>query len=357
MERFIAVDSGKYATKIAVYDTGNDKVSVQKFRTKISEGNFNDDALEKHTYIAEIDGNIYKIGNGALQEAELNTSKASEIHKMSVLTAIALNVSENEVDEVHAAVGIPVKEWENVDKRIEYKNYILPDGEISIKLMIDSEKEPVIKTFKIISKHVYPESQGALFLTDVAPHTNGTVGIIDIGNLNINCTSWTARELDRQYSVTEELGGNILINGLSQELSATFSRCDENYVAKVLKQPYEKRMLIPNRPNPLIEEQSKKIIDEYLLDHVKLIKRKCDSKHWSLDFMTLVFIGGTSSLLEKEIKEIFGSEVYIPKYPEFSNVMGFLRVMCSKHLNKVIPLPDDRNDLDKKNNKEEHKNT
>ena len=340
MERYIAIDSGKYATKVASYNVKEDVTRLQKFRTKISEGNFNDDALETSTLIVEYNKKIYKIGNGAIQEAELNTSKASEIHRLCVLTAIAMNVSTDETDEVNVAVGIPVKEWENVEKRMEYKNYIMPDGLIEMKLMLKSENQPVVKKFKIKSKHVYPESQGALFIDDVITNSTDTIGIVDIGNLNINCTSWTNRELDRQYSLTDELGGNILINGLSQELSAAFSRVDENYVAKVLKQPKENRKLIPNRPNSEIEEQSKTMIDEYLLNHVKMIKRRCDSKHWSLDFMKLVFIGGTSALLENEIREVFGQEVYIPVNPEYANVKGFLRVMCAKHIDKIISLEE-----------------
>ncbi len=346
MKRYIAIDSGKYATKVAVYNENNEKnddifnITKFKFRTKISEGFFEDDALEKNTVIAEYNNKTYKIGNGALIEAELNTSKASEIHKICILTAIAMNVSDNETDEIYAAAGIPVKIWENVEKRNEYKQYIFPDDEITIKLMTSSESEPVIKKFKIISRHVFPESQGALFLNDILPETNGTVGVIDIGNLNINCTSWTRRELDREYSLTDELGGNIMISGLAQELTAEFSRVDENYVGKVLKLPYEQRKLIPNKPNPDIEERSKAIIDDYLINHVKMIKRKCDSKHWSLDFMKLVFIGGTSALLEREINQVFGSEVYIAPNPEYANVLGFLRVLCSKHLDKVISIDD-----------------
>ena len=342
MERYIAIDSGKYATKIASYDPQKETVSYNKFRTKISEGDFRDDALELSTLIMEYDGHVYKMGNGAIQEAELNTSKASDIHRLCVLTAIALNTSADEVDDVHVAVGIPVKEWENVEKRAAYKEYILPDGMVEIKLMLKSDTPPVTKKFKIKSKHVYPESQGALFLDEVMPDSSGTIGIIDIGNLNINCTSWTVRELDRQYSVTDELGGNVLVSGLSQELSAAFSRVDENYVAKVLRQNPEKRKLTPNRPNPQIEEESKNMIDEYLLNHVRMIKRRCDSKHWSLDFMKLVFIGGTSALLENEIREVFGPDVYIPNNPEYVNVMGFLRILCAKVLDTVIPLTTER---------------
>lgn len=339
MERFIAVDSGKYATKVAYYDTEEDKGKTFKFKTKIGDGDFNDDALETNTMIVGYEGKVYKIGNAAPNEAALETTKASEIHKICTLAAIAMCVSQDGVDEVHAAIGMPVKEWENVEKRMEYKNYILPDGEITITVMRNNEQDPIEKHFKIISKHVYPESQGALFLNKVAPLTNGTVAVMDFGNLNINCTCWNHRELDRQYSLTDELGGNILISGLSQELSAAFSRCDETYVAKVLRQPKENRFLKPNRPNPEIETLSREIIDNYLINHVKMIRRKCDAKHWSLDFMDLVFIGGTSGLLRNEINEIFGNTSYIPPHPELANVSGFLRVMCAKFLDKVIAIP------------------
>lgn len=340
MERYIAVDSGKYATKVAVYDAKSKSVGMYKFRTKIGDGSFLDDALEASTVIMSYNGKTYKVGNGALQEAELSTSKATEIHRLCTLTAIAMNVSDNEVDEVHAAVGIPIKEWENVDKRIEYKQYILPEGEVEVKIMVKNETTPVVKRFKIVSRHIYPESQGALFLKKIAPLNNGTVAVLDIGNLNINCSCWNRRELDRKFSLTDELGGNILISGLSQELSAAFSRCDENYVARVLKMPFDERRLIPNRPNTDIEEKSKELIDEYMLNHVRQIKRRCDSKHWSLDFMDLVFIGGTSELLAHEIREVFGPDVYIPNMPEFANVAGFLRVMCAKLTNEIIAIPD-----------------
>lgn len=339
MERFIAVDSGKYATKVAAYIPETDEVKAFKFRTRMGWGNFDDDALEASTVIIEYNGKVYKIGNGAEKEAALETTKSSEIHRLCVITAIAMCVGDSGEDEVHAAVGIPVKEWENVEKRMEYKQYILPDDKVTVRLMIRNETEPVTRSFTIVSRHVYPESQGALFLKKVAPLSNGTVAIMDLGNLNINCTCWNHRELDRQYSLTDELGGNILISGLSQELSAAFSRCDETYVAKVLKQPKEKRYLKPNRPNEEVERLSKEMIDDYLMNHVKLIRRKCDAKHWSLDFMNLVFIGGTSDLLKEEIKTVFGEASYIPKNPEFANVSGFLRIMCAKFMDKVINIP------------------
>lgn len=340
MNRYLAVDSGKFATKLAVYNPEKEDTKTFQFRTKIGEGSFEDDSLERNTMIVEINGTTYKIGNGATIQAELETTKQSEIHKACTLTAIAMCTSNDEIDDVHVAIGIPVKEWEVVAKRNEYKMFMLPEGEITVAVKTKAEEKPIKKTFRIASRYVFPESMGTLYLDRMAEYTDSTVAVIDIGNLNINCTVWNALELDKEYSLTDELGGNILISGLSQELSAEFGRCDEKTVAKALMQPLEERKLIPNRPNPDVENRSKEMIDKYLLEHVKLIRRRCDAKHWSLDFMKLMFIGGTSRLLKNEIIKVFGDEVYIPEKPEYANVVGFLRLLCAKTLDTVIPLPE-----------------
>lgn len=342
MKRYIAVDGGKFATKIACYDEKEDKVYKTKFRTKISPAtpyDFQDDALERGTVIVEYNNRVYKMGNAAMQEAELDTSKTSFIHKICTLTAIAMFCSADETDEIHVAVGMPVSEWENVEKRIRYKDYLFPKEDVHIKYMShDNLMMPVEKTFRIASCIALPESQGALFLEDVFKISKDTVGVIDIGNLNINCTIWTGRDLDREYSLTDELGGNILISGLSQVLTSQLSRCDINTVARTLRQPADKRML-PTR-NEELQKRSKKIIDDFLIDHVRRIKRCCDAKHWSLDFMPLVFIGGTTSILREEIKSIFGEYVVIPDKPEYANVLGFLRILVAKAANKEIKVSE-----------------
>ena len=348
MAKFIAVDSGKYATKVAVYDPVKKETKKFKFRTKMSEGNFLDDAIESGTFIGSYEKSVYKIGNGAKIEAELNTSKKSEFHKICTLMAIAMCVTEKN-EEVTVAIGIPVKEFGVVEKRQEYKDYILPDGNLSIGLKLKSDSPQEEKTFHIVSKSVYPESAGALYL-DMKKYADNSAAIIDLGNLNINCTCWQNFELDGKYTITDELGGNILISNLSQELSAEFSRCDENLVAKILKLPPKERYLRPIKPNKEIEEKSAKIIKSFLLNHVKEIKRKCDSKQWSLDYMQLVFIGGTSELLKDEIKEIFGEEVTIPVEPEYANVVGFLRRLCANKLKMLIPIADDKEILQKPEN-------
>ncbi|MEE1255988.1 MAG: ParM/StbA family protein [Lachnospiraceae bacterium] len=339
-ETYVAVDSGKYGTKMAVYDVEKGETKKFCFRTKISDGFFEDDAIETATFIAEIDGKVYKIGNGAKQQATLETSKKTETHKITTLAAIAMVVNPHEVDNVHVAIGIPVNEFAVVSKRNEYREYILPDGEIEVKLKTKNEQDPETIKFKIVTKLVCPESSGVLYLNPVK-YKNSTTGVLDIGNLNLNGTYWNGFDLDSDYNITDELGGNILISGLSQLLSAEFSRCDENKVASILMKPKEERMLVPTHKNIEVEERSKEIITNFLLQHVREIRRRCDTKHWSLDYMDLVFIGGTTKLLKNEIIEVFGEEVTIAEEGSYANVLGFLTKLCSRCLNILIPTAKD----------------
>ncbi len=336
MQKYVAVDSGKFATKTVWANEDFTATQKMQFRTKISKGNMDDDAIESGTYVCEIDGEVYKIGNGALTSADLETTKMTPIHKNCTLLALALLASEKEVDEFHVAIGIPVNDYGVVEKRLEYKNFILPDGEITVSYRY--QKSDVIKkTFKIVSKFVYPESAGGLYLN--AARNKDTAAIIDIGSLNVNNTYYQNFEPDMEYSMTSELGGQILINNLAAELSAQLGmRCDERLVSRVLKADPEMRYLVPNKPNKDIEERSKRIIDEVLLKHVKEIKRMCDSKKWSLDFVELTFIGGTASILANEIREVFGETVTIPEKPEFANAIGFLVRMVAYECDKLIEV-------------------
>lgn len=342
MERYIAVDSGKGNTKVAIYNQEKDIIKKMRFATKIGEGSFADDAIEAGTMIVEIDGKTYKVGNGANRCAELTTSKKTEIHRICTLAGIALCVSEAEEDDVTVVIGIPVEDFKNVEKRQEYKNFILPDETktIEVKMKTKSEGDVVTKRFKIVYKSVYAESAGVTYL-DAVGSKDMIVGVIDLGNLNMNATVWDNFELDDRLSFTDEMGGSALIAGLSQQISSKFSRVNEAYMLKVLVRgaaDHNARKLIPHNPDPKVEKESQEFIDRYLLDFVLELKRKCDAQRWSLDYMKLAFIGGTANLLRKEIRQVFGEAVTIYDEPEYVNVTGFLKRLCALKLDKMISL-------------------
>lgn len=336
MKRYIAVDSGKNATKVATYDPETKKVSLTKFRTKTGKGTFEDDDPGKNTFIMEYEGNIYKIGRGAESDAELVTSKKTPAHKLCTLYAIASVCSEDEIDEVSVTIGIPVKDYENVELRNEYRHYILPEGDITVTYKNNGEMQPVTKTFRIVNRFVRPETLGALFIGDKV--NTGTVAVIDIGHLNVNQTVYNNLEVDNEYSMTDTFGGNALVSGLSQKLSSKYTYINEKTTADILMKTGEDRCLKPNRTNPQIEKESRELIDEYMLNHVKKILAHCESAQWSVDYMDFIFIGGTSYLLKNEIREVFGENVIIPEKPEYANVIGFLRIMCGKLLDIKIEV-------------------
>jgi plasmid segregation protein ParM len=336
MDRYLAIDSGKNATKVAIYDPEKNSTKKLAFLTKIGDGDFSDDSIESGTFLAEMDGKVYKVGKGAKFNAELETSKMTDIHKICTLSAIAMCLNADEENTVHVAIGIPVKEFENVEKRNAYRNFILPDGEISVKLKPKNGEEPKTVKFTIKTKLVAPESSGVLYLNPTK-FQNTTTATVDIGSLNVNGSYWSGFDLDSEFSMTGELGSQILIAGLAQELSAEFSRCDEKLVASILRQPLDKRHLTPIRQNPEVEQRSAEFIHKYLVEHVRKIKALCNAKNWSLDYMELVFIGGTSKMLENELYEVFGHEIYIAPDPVYANVLGFLTKLCSKTLKIVIP--------------------
>jgi plasmid segregation protein ParM len=345
MERYVAVDAGKFATKVAEYHKDKDETTKFKFATKMSEGNFLDDSLEKETYLVEIEGKVYKFGKGATGKgAALETDKNSDIHKYAILTALASMCSDNEPDVFNVATCIPVSEWMNVDKRIESKKYLLPEGDFTIKIRAYGENEYRTKRFSINQKTklCLPESIGGMFL-DEAPAISevSNIGIIDIGSLNAHVTKWTGIIPDQDYCDTSELGGTILARTLASKLSATFSRCDENLVRKTLLLKPKNRHLYPNNGDEDIINRSKDLIDKALLEHVQSIKSLCDAKGWPLAFMDLRFVGGTSAILKNEIYQVFGENVYIAPNSAFCNAYGCLRSLCARipSIGDVIPLP------------------
>lgn len=332
---YIAIDSGKFATKVAKATENLDGIEEFRFRTKISQGNFDDDAVEKGTFIAEVDGQVYKVGNGALRDAEFDTSKKTNEHLVSTLLSLAV-ATEKDGQEFCAAAGMPIGPYRNVDERKAYKEYILPLGDHTVSYMTQDTPK-VTKKFTITEHFVYPESAGGLYL-DMKGNKDDAA-ILDMGNVNVSAALYQNFEPIYDGSSTCELGGQMLISGLAAALSAEFSsRVDERLVSKVLRLPREQRFLSPAKPNPEIEKASKEFIDRYLLTHVKDIKRVCDGLRWPLAFMRLTSIGGTSELLKYELKEVFGDTITIPDKPEFANVRGFLRRLVAWKEKKLLPV-------------------
>lgn len=329
--RYCAVDTGKKDTKLKSFDPDTKKTMLLKFCTKISEGTFDDDMFEKGTFIVQVDdGPVYKIGHGARNEPEMETSKKSEIHRVCTYAAVALACGCSEHMNVNIAIGIPFKLCEIPEERISYKKYILGEPGVLHKVRIKTTCSGPVHTsnFTFNKTNVYPEGIGTLY--EFPARLQGITGIIDIGNLNTNYLYCDSFLINSDGCHTNEMGGKILITGLSGMLSGELgARVDVPLAAATLLKPYQERYLPANNGNKELSIRSKALIDQFLLEHVRSIKQACDAKHWPLLFMNLVFVGGTSRLLQNEIREVFGENVFIPDAPEYVNVNGFLRKLCA----------------------------
>lgn len=340
MKRFVAVDTGKFGTKVAFYDDKKNQTRKFSIRTAHCDGDFRDDAVEENTVIFQsnaIGAEVYKVGNGARGlGAELTTDKKLDVHRICALTALA-NVASKEGDEIHVAVLLPAKDWASVQKREEYREFILPTGEVSVKIKGAGDAPVMEKTFTIVKKYVFPESMGALFMDDTIGGVSATsvMGVLDIGNLNLNATVWQGKDLVQDKSSTSDLGGSILIQEIAQEISTNVTTCDEMVAAIILKTGE-----LPTGMNATEEQRTSilSIVQKVKKQHAEKIKRNCHSRNWSLDLMHIVAIGGTSEDIEPELKAAFGQNLTVLENPEYVNALGALRMMCARELDKIVPI-------------------
>ena len=329
---FVAVDAGKYNTKVKSYNTKTGKTCRTKFRTKISPGTFDDDMFEKGTFIVQPweNGPVYKIGRDGTQEPALETSKKSEIHKACTMAAIALACGPGSYEGINVVIGIPLQVCNIPKERLDYKKYILGEpGEQHVVRIKTSCTGPVHEVRLSFEKElVYPEGIGVLY--EFPSRLKGPTGVIDIGNLNTNNLYCDSFLINTESCYTEEQGGKILISNLAATLTSELgARVNEDLVASTLLKPYEQRRLRSVRGDTAIEERSAEVIRQALMEHVTAIKQKCATRHWPLEFMNLVCMGGTAKLLVHEIHAVFGEHAFIPEDPEYVNVDGFLRKMCA----------------------------
>ena len=166
MKRFVAIDTGKFATKVASYDANKKATKKFSIRTAHCEGDFRDDAVEENTVIIQVgEGEVYKVGNGARGiGAELTTDKKLEVHRVCAMTALASVASKKEEDEFYVAVLLPAKDWASVPKREDFRDFILPEGKVSVKIKGSGDSPIMEKTFTIKKKYVFPESMGATLM-------------------------------------------------------------------------------------------------------------------------------------------------------------------------------------------------
>lgn len=284
----LAVDSGKYSTKVSKLDP-NGNIQHFNMRTKMDQG------IEKmslsnqdKTYQVDYEGVRYLLGEQATTISN-DTQKAELIHKVATYTAIALQVGHG--DHVNLAIGCPLSTYINRDARIRYKDFIAKNGS-QINIKIDGKA----KMFIIDRVFVYPEASGVMYL-NLSKYQNSTVGVIDIGGLNANCCIYKNLIPQPDSMFTLKAGGNILTKDIMGALESACLEGDQ--IPEVM---YDQIM----RDGQLISyEDSAHVVEEQKKLHVNKIRKECEGHKWGVKLMPIVFTGGTSSFMVDEIKAVF----------------------------------------------------
>ena len=318
MERYLAIDCGKAETKIAIRNNNDSSVLTKSFPTHVIKKQYTDidTAFNMgNSFQVEFSDSSYIVGQMATGEestTSISSSKRDLKHKIATLTAIASNV--NNGDSVKVAICCPIEEYQNKPRRQEYLDFIIPKGRIDIKI------NNVDKNFTITDAIVFPESLGAMnFLpTNLA---QSLVGVIDIDGLNVNACLINKGLIETTRCFTGKLGRKFINASVKENLEA-------KYPAEF--SDFEIDSFIENGYVPNHKEESSKIIETVLDNHMHKVVDLCKTKNWNIDFMTLMFIGGTSLLLADRIRNKFPEAVLVEN-ANYVNAIGALKALCSKH--------------------------
>lgn len=301
----IAIDSGKFATKgIARNQSG--EIDNVYFETKISKTDETEATFQDDTFVVNIQGEDtnYKIGKFASEDNDFNRSKASDVHKIATYTAI--HKLANDGDNVALVVGCPISEFKSKELREKFENMFELNKKVTLTV------DGVTKTFTIIQVNSLPETSGYIFRNMDSLEDEITT-VIDIGGLNANASQYDGANMIPNQNFTYDSGINVLKRELRDLLN-------DKFLTSLTIRDIDRA--IKGKPLKYKPEETSTIINDYLKDYVVNLKRQMEQKQWEVEALDLVFVGGGSVLLEKQILEVFPSAI-VSSQGVWDNVLGF----------------------------------
>ena len=322
MKRQISIDAGKFNTKAAIARADGHTDTV-KFRTKMSVANDRNLSVPQKSYLVTYEGINYKIGEDALDQLSFETSKTTALHQVCAYTAVGSMVDNGDL--IQAAAGCPVSVYNDPAARTKYRDFMLNNGQ-QVNIVIDG----IEKTFAFDTKHsiVCAESSGILY-QDLVRFSHGTVGIIDIGGLNVNCTIYRELRPLEESSFTERLGCNQLMSDAKKRLSSVLDMDIPDYLLDDL------RINGYFSGNDEMKKTSGELFSKIKHEWINTILGKCVEHGWNIKLTALIFVGGTSYYLKPEIARIKEEKKLnidldlISEESDFLNAKGFLKRLLS----------------------------
>lgn len=269
----ITVDAGKFQTK------GLHGSNGVRFRTKMEEVDNNIQVnVNNNNHHIQWDGKHYVIGDSA-RYVDYNVSKHKLQHKLATYIACTELIKDKATSPVNFMVLSPLALYTNIQAREGFRQFILNNNKAKFEL---NGKEVELEINDVT---IFAEAIGVP-MSNVNKFKNKTVGLFDIGGLNVNGVVIKDMKPVKDTHFTENLGSLIIMDKIRKELNKEIkgTNIQEYQMDSILKQGYY----------PGDADTSREIINSLLADHFREILQVAKASNWDTKGLDVVVAGGGS---------------------------------------------------------------
>ncbi|WP_061313854.1 ParM/StbA family protein [Clostridium botulinum] len=317
----LSADIGKYETELFGRDISlnEDSLKIETVRTKMYDLDNGFIEVEGNSYLIEFEDKKYIVGDQG-QEKSYDTSKTQLLHQLSCYTMITKFLKPNtENNELYMTLACPISVIQSAEAKEEYKEFIKGKGITTV--FVNGNKY----TFEIKDITLKTEGSGIVFL-EPKRFTNQTVGIVDLGGLNMGFSLYRNKSCKKEDRFIEECGTDRLIEIVREQLSIykKGNIISEDEATKAL---YDNGLKEAGKIDSKSSEyitKAKVLYYNEVLNYIKAHKFNINR----LD--SVVFVGGTTN----HIKDIITNELrhsYIPDEPQLCTAKGLYKVAFKKY--------------------------
>lgn len=300
----ITVDAGKFQGKGLLNSNG------RSFRTKMEKVDKNFKLNNYNDFHVKWNDEYYLIGDGA-RYVDYDTTKHKLQHKLSTYILCSELLQEINNKDVYLVILSPLSMYVNEKAREEFKYFIFNNGKIRFQLN-HNDVNFNIKDITVLGEVCsVPFNNFELF-------QNTTVGVLDIGGLNVNGLIIKNMSPVRGTEFTVNAGSLIVMEKIRKELNKEIpgANIQEYQMDNIIKQGY----YLGDK------KYSQEIISTILKTHFKDILQIAKANNWDTKGLNIVCTGGGS--LDLGINNI---KKYIPQAtlssnPVWDNCIGGKRV-------------------------------
>lgn len=322
MEKYIlSGDFGKYETEVLGRNIKGsaEEVKLVRFRTKMYNIEDGFIEVEGNSHLVEMEGKQFIIGEQG-QEKSNNTSKTSELHKLACYTAITQFIEPGtKGNEIYMVLACPLSVLTIKEAKEEYKKFLQGNGLIQIN--VDNKAYE----FEIKEIMIKAEGSGILYL-EPERFINKTVGLIDLGGLNMGWSLYNNKVCKKEDRFIEECGTDRLLDITREQLSIykKGNLINKEIAEKALEEGGMKK-------SGKLDEGSKQYIEKAKKIYLNEVQKHIEGHKFSIDDLDeIIFVGGTSQHIKNEIDNSINHS-YVPEKSQLSTVEGLYKVAYNKY--------------------------